>query len=47
MKVPGSVNAYRRKIMHFITKNVGSSQSEPEFNANTSVEIKNILIISS
>lgn len=45
MKVPGSVNAYRRKIMHFITKNVGSSQSEPEFNANTSVEIKNILII--
>ncbi|WP_341215346.1 glycosyltransferase family 9 protein [uncultured Wocania sp.] len=45
MKIPNSVNVYRRKIMRFITKNVGSSQTEPKFDANTQVNIKKILII--
>ena len=45
MKVPNIINVYRRKIMHFITKNVGSSQTEPKFDANTTVEINKILII--
>ncbi len=31
--------------MHFITKNVGSSQTEPKFDANIKVDIKKILII--
>ncbi|MCL6295091.1 glycosyltransferase family 9 protein [Jejuia spongiicola] len=45
MKVPNSINVYRRKIMHFITKNIGSSQTEPEFDANTKIEINKVLII--
>lgn len=45
MKVPHRINAYRRKIMHFITKNIGSSQTEPKFDANTKVHIKKVLII--
>lgn len=45
MKVPNSINVYRRKIMHFITKNIGSSQTEPEFDANTTIEINKVLII--
>ncbi|PIA77642.1 ADP-heptose--LPS heptosyltransferase [Gaetbulibacter sp. 4G1] len=45
MKVPNSINVYRRKIMHFITKNIGSSQTEPGFDANTKIEINKVLII--
>ncbi|MCF7568601.1 glycosyltransferase family 9 protein [Sabulilitoribacter arenilitoris] len=45
MKAPISVNVYRRKIMHFITKNIGSSQTEPIFDANTKVIIERVLII--
>ncbi|WOD43292.1 glycosyltransferase family 9 protein [Hwangdonia lutea] len=45
MKVPNRINVFRRKLMHFITKNIGSSQTEPKFDPNTKVEIKKILII--
>ncbi len=45
MKVPNSINVYRRKIMHFITKNIGSSQTEPKFDTNTKIEINKVLII--
>lgn len=45
MKVPKIVNVYRRKVMHFITKNIGSSQTEPKFDKNTKIEIKKVLIV--
>ena len=45
MKIPIIVNVYRRKLMHFITKNIGSSQTEPKFDANTKVDIKKVLIV--
>lgn len=45
MKVPIIVNVYRRKLMHFITKNIGSSQTEPEFDPNAKIDIKKVLII--
>ncbi len=45
MKVPNRINVYRRKIMHFITKNIGSSQTEPKFDPHAKVEISKVLII--
>ena len=45
MKVPKSINVFRRKIMHSITKNIGSSHSEPKYDANKKIEIKRVLII--
>ena len=45
MKVPKFVNEIRRKVMHQITKNVGSSYSEPVYDANATIDIKKVIII--
>ncbi|KJD36101.1 ADP-heptose--LPS heptosyltransferase [Tamlana sedimentorum] len=45
MKVPGSINNIRRKIMRSITKNVGKSYKIPNVDASKPLPIKKVLII--
>ncbi|UKM64050.1 glycosyltransferase family 9 protein [Flavobacteriaceae bacterium GSB9] len=45
MKVSGRVNSIRRRIMHNITKGVGSSYKEPKKGSVTKADIKKVLII--
>ncbi len=45
MKVPKRINNFRRKVMHSITKNIGSSYSEPKFDTDKKIDIKKVLII--
>ncbi|MDO5971432.1 glycosyltransferase family 9 protein [Flavivirga aquimarina] len=44
MKVPNKVNELRRRIMKGLTKNVGSSYSNPKIDPNSKIEIKKVLI---
>lgn len=45
MKVPASINSLRRKIMHRITKSIGSSNAYPVIDPNKKIDIKKVLII--
>lgn len=44
MKIPNGVNAFRRKVMNGLTRNIGGSYSNPKIDPNSKIEIKKILI---